>query len=1391
MLAEEIKFKTVSGQKLKAQIKILQKDENFWHAFFVFLGSLSVLFAVPFYSLYIVPLLALLCGAIAYRNPAIGTILGVLLAFPAFAYQSYSLGFLFLLITAIVLFEAFEYWNIICALEVLIFLPFTPFPISFLGGFVMLGMVITALNFGSSKSILISIPSVFIILFLSSIWIYSNAAYMPINLDIYRPSVPALQFSKLPVSLNELPQEFFLAFTSLANLSKAGEFNESLSKSSENIFKLFINDGCLIQLISWSIVLYLISATSARKGKHSQFFSSLFLLFIPLTDYFISISFNLPFRIEIIFYTITSIAIIGYLEINNIKFSKENIIRKKEQLKQFGKFGVRDLSLECEEKFENIGGYEDIKEEIRDAVMLPLEQTDLAYTYGLTPPKGILLFGPPGTGKTMIIRALANEINYRLYYVNTSELLSKWYGESLPYNEKILISDAEGIRLEKIGKIVENKKEVNVLSFDSYGRVRFTNIRKFIKHKCTSPIMEIQTCTGRKIRVTDYHSLFTFDGSKIVDIKTSELVAGKSYIIIPCRIPFSDEPIEFIKFLDKLQNNDFGLYVKNVQNLINMAISKIGENAVCSELGFSIHYLHNSMKKNIGIRASKFLKLMKKAIVDFEYSSIRISAGKKSLPAKIPISEDLAFFIGLWIAEGSYNREDTVCISISEKEVEKIAKLCERLFGHVTIYLKNVSNEGKARGVYINCRPLYVFLHNILGLNDGANRKRLPNIAFSLSRKNLASLLRGYFSGDCLIYENQKEIETIEINTINKELSDQILYSLLFFGIVGTVYEKRERTNGISYRICLVSTNLSKFQEIGFFDKMKNNRLIRTTQIGNRHRYEQIPVIGTLKNTVANVLPDYINSASIGKNILFQDYNDIVDDVCDFLSSDMYMDRVQKITRVSDEKYVYDISVEPCQNFIAGIGGIFAHNSEKNVAELFADARKNAPCIIMFDEIDTIGKNRSSYTDDVTPRVMSVLLQEIDGAINSGKPIMVIGTTNIPNILDPALLRPGRFDKIIYMPLPDLKAREAIFKVYLRKYPVQNIDYEKLAKKTERFSGADIKNVIDESIKIIAKEAQKKDVIIPISNEVVLSIISRTKPSVSLAHLENYDEFKMDFERRIGVKKEQHEDEKEGIHWEDVAGLDNVKEALLETIQLPLLHEDLMKKYKVRPNKGILLFGPPGCGKTLIVRAAANELNASFILMSGAELMKKGYTQAVSVLKEAFLRAKENTPAILFIDEIETIAPSRAMGGSDIVGQLLTEMDGMKELKGVVVMGATNRPDILDSAILRPGRFDKIFYIPPPDIKGRTEIFRINLGEFASGIDLDLLAQDSEGFSGADISSVVQTAKMNALRERLTGIEPKITTQVLLKIISNRKPSITRDILGQYTEFLNEYGERR
>ena len=471
--------------------------------------------------------------------------------------------------------------------------------------------------------------------------------------------------------------------------------------------------------------------------------------------------------------------------------------------------------------------------------------------------------------------------------------------------------------------------------------------------------------------------------------------------------------------------------------------------------------------------------------------------------------------------------------------------------------------------------------------------------------------------------------------------------------------------------------------------------------------------------------------------------------------------------------------------------------TEKNVTEIFNIARKNAPCILFFDEIDAIGKKRTAMGNDTTgPKVLTTMLQEMDGLKSKEdekKPVIIIGATNIPDQLDAALMRPGRFDKIIYMSIPDIDGRKDIFKVHTKSLILaKDVDFDILAKKTKRFTGADIANVVQEAKELTAKKAEESGKILPISMGQFLRVIGSVKPSVNLANLEKYRKFKVDFERRIYGKKKKDVDKKSIITWDNVIGLKDVKKALLDAIQLPLLHEDMIEKYDITPSKGVLLYGPPGCGKTLIVKAASNELKATFLYVSGAELMAKGYGYVVEQVKNLFNRAKENTPALIFIDEIETVVPARGGSSSQVLGQFLQEMDGVKKMKGVVVIGATNRPDLLDAAILRPGRFDKIFYIGPPKEEDRAKLFKLHIEPFDKGIDFDKLADKTGGFTGADIASICQTVKMDAIKHSISsGGKPVITTSDLYNVLKNRKPSINSQLLGLYAQFKSSYGERK
>ncbi|MBN2477977.1 AAA family ATPase, partial [Candidatus Micrarchaeota archaeon] len=431
-MGTRIVSKSLQEQKVRAYFKYIQENEKFWNSVLIFLGALFILSSIPFFLAYMVPVLALICAVPAYyEKPHFGTLAGIILAFLSVMYQSPVFGFVFLLVVAVTLFEMFEKWAVISALEIFIFAPFAPFPLSLLSGFVMLGMVITALHFGSKRSLLISIPSILIILLLSSIWMVPNSLYLPVNYGLYGPEEPMLMFSKPASTLYTFGTDLVNAVSSLFNFAYIAGFGTMLGKILNNLIILLFSDSGIIQLFIWAVCLYLVGFISGRIKGRAQIISSLVLVLIPVTYYFLSAAFGYPFSYEMVFYTAGTILIVGILENYNIKFSRESEIIRKEKAKKFGKFGLEDLSFgKGAKSLDDIGNYDDVKQELMDSILLPLESKELSYTYGLKPPSGILLFGPPGTGKTMLMRALSKELKYGFYYVKSSDILSQWYGES-------------------------------------------------------------------------------------------------------------------------------------------------------------------------------------------------------------------------------------------------------------------------------------------------------------------------------------------------------------------------------------------------------------------------------------------------------------------------------------------------------------------------------------------------------------------------------------------------------------------------------------------------------------------------------------------------------------------------------------------------------------------------------------------------------------------------------------------------------------------------------------------------------------------------------------------------------------------------------------------------
>jgi len=454
----------------------------------------------------------------------------------------------------------------------------------------------------------------------------------------------------------------------------------------------------------------------------------------------------------------------------------------------------------------------------------------------------------------------------------------------------------------------------------------------------------------------------------------------------------------------------------------------------------------------------------------------------------------------------------------------------------------------------------------------------------------------------------------------------------------------------------------------------------------------------------------------------------------------------------------------------------FYGESEQRLREIFEEARKNAPAIIFIDEIDAIAPKREEVVGEVEKRVVAQLLTLMDGLTERGR-VVVIGATNRPDALDPALRRPGRFDREIEIPPPDRKARREILTVHTRNVPLDDdVNLDKIAEMTHGYTGADIAALVKEAaMNALRRFLSEKNIDLskPIPSEVLRTLKVNMKDFIQAMNMVHPSLL-----REVFVEVPE-------VRWSDIGGLDDVKQQLREAVEWPLRHQDIFEKMGIRPPKGILLYGPPGVGKTLLAKAAATESGANFIAVNGPEILSKWAGESERAIREIFRKARTVAPAIIFLDEIDSIAPARGSrtdsGVTDrIVNQLLTEMDGIKPLRGVVVIAATNRPDLIDQALLRPGRFDRVIKVPPPDRRARLEILRIHTRRvpLAPDVDLEKLADMTNGYTGADLEALVREAVMLALREKLEARE--VIMKYFLEALKIVKPSLSEDIMEKY-----------
>ena len=461
----------------------------------------------------------------------------------------------------------------------------------------------------------------------------------------------------------------------------------------------------------------------------------------------------------------------------------------------------------------------------------------------------------------------------------------------------------------------------------------------------------------------------------------------------------------------------------------------------------------------------------------------------------------------------------------------------------------------------------------------------------------------------------------------------------------------------------------------------------------------------------------------------------------------------------------------------------YVGEAEKRIRDIFDEAEKNSPSIIFIDEIDAIASKREESYGEVERRVVAQLLATMDGLKSRGK-VVVIAATNRPNSIDPALRRPGRFDREIEIGVPKQESRLQILKIHTRTMPLtEDVKLEELARVTHGFVGADLEVLCKEAAMVVLRNllpdmAYKKDEPIPAEflEKLVITMhdfkdaLKTVKPSAL---------------REVFI-------ERPTINWEDVGGLEIIKHQLKEAVEWPLKYPNIFKNLGVRAPKGILLYGPPGTGKTLLAKAVAKESEANFILVNGPELLNKYVGESEKGVRKVFERARQASPCVVFFDEIDSIAPKRGRSFDTgvterMVNQLLTEIDGLQELNDVIVIGATNRPDIVDPALLRPGRFDRVVLTPVPDDKSRLQILKIHTKNIpiTPDVDLNVIAEKTPNYVGADLESLCREAAIIALRKDMNT--KKVNMADFNEALKKVKPSITTEDIKRYEDIEDEY----
>jgi len=1032
--------------------------------------------------------------------------------------------------------------------------------------------------------------------------------------------------------------------------------------------------------------------------------------------------------------------------------------------------------------YEDIGGLHEEISKVREMIELPLKHPELFDRLGIDPPKGVLLHGPPGTGKTLIAKAVANESGANFYTINGPEVMcvdgdTKIFTNPKGHVKAKDVFNKNGREIKGNNSVtIELEEPVSTFSFKD-NEIKKSKITHVTKLK--APTYSVKISDGSKIKTSHNQPFLVYDKGAlkwkcVENLKSGDYVARinnietdeKSYKLNPEKIP------NLKKIDDK--------YVINSRNLSRSNLVKLPE---------------------------------------------------KTTP-------DLMEFLGLLVSDGNISKKgDGITFANNDSVlINRFRFLLKSLFGITK------TNKHDCRLVTYS-KTLVMFLEHIGFVFD--KKLTIPGYFYKLTKDEIRSFIRGYFDGDGTVAMTN-DYPTPKLFSKSREFVND-LQSLIQIKLgISSKLNLHKTPKGSVYELSIRGyEGRLKFLDIGSSTRKKTEKLNKIRKVKRIKDFQDLPYPSVLVNEIKDKLSykeyrnmDYYvykagNTTKHALDVLYKlaEKNNILNDSIEteynlLMRDDIGWERIESLD-FAGEQDLYDFTVDD-DSFLGG-SYFFLHNSkfygqsEENLRKIFEEAEKNAPSIIFIDEIDAIAPKRSEVHGEVERRVVSQMLTLMDGLKGRGK-LIVIGATNLPDVIDPALRRPGRFDREIKIDAPDRDGRKEILQIHTRGMPVDTnlldsygeqindellIDFlvnttkelssevskilsiisgEKkkdsktvlsdfLKKKFKDTTGRIPKEIFEEIINILSEEIANllplnkheieedpaiekniknridsmhkspdetltkvfKEIILnkiaditygyvgadlaSLARESAMNALRRYLPEIDLEEpiptevLEKMEVTMDDFkDAHRGIEPSAMREflvEVPKVSWEDIGGLEQAKQQLREAIEWPLTRPEVFDRMGIKAPRGVLLYGAPGTGKTLLAKAVASESSANFISIKGPEVMSKWVGESEKAVRELFKKARQVAPTIVFLDELDSIAPMRGTDtGShvtdSVVNQLLTSIDGMESMEGVVVVGATNRPDIIDQSLLRPGRFDRLVLIPSPDFNARFEIFKIH-----------------------------------------------------------------------------------